>query len=105
MKEKKLNKGQSTFEYICVTMVFAGVGIGTFILANQAAVSNYRGQVATYRATDTLDGQTLNDGVSNEEYDWSSDWSEPQEEFNGAIPNSFVNNPNADTLPVPTVKE
>lgn len=105
MKKKSTRRAQSIFEYICVTMVFAGVGMGTFILANQAAVSNYRGQTATYRDTDTLDGQILDDGVPNEEYIWPSDWNEPQEEFNGATPNSFVNNPNASTLPVPTVEE
>lgn len=99
---KSFKNAQSIFEYICVTMVFAGVGIGGFILANQAAVSNYRGQAATYRAPDTLQGKTLNDGVSNAQYKRSSDWSEPQDEFNGAVPDSFVNNPDANTLPVPT---
>jgi len=98
---KNLKRAQSIFEYICVTAVFAGVGIGGFILANQAATSNYRGQVDSYRALDTVDGKVLDDGVSNEEYKWSNDWSEPQEEFYGKVPNDFVNNPDAKPLPVP----
>lgn len=72
-----------------------------FALFVQRASSNYRGQVPTYRDTSTLDGRILDDGVSNSEYVWSQDWDEPQPEFNGEVPNTFVNNPDAHTLPVP----
>ncbi|MFA5008580.1 MAG: hypothetical protein WC546_05105 [Candidatus Omnitrophota bacterium] len=102
MKKKNFKIAQSILEYICVTMVFAGVGIGGFILANQASVSDYRGQVATYKAPATVQGKILEDGVSNSQYKWSSDWGEPQAAFDGEVPNSLVNNPDAGTLSVPT---
>lgn len=101
MKKKNFKKAQSIIEYICVTAVFAGVSMAGFALFVQRSSSNYRGQIPTYRDTNTLDGQSLNDGVPNSEYVWSQDWSEPQEKFSGETPNSFVNNPNAHTLPVP----
>jgi hypothetical protein len=40
-----LKKSQSIFEYICVTIVFAGAGIAGFIAANQAAIEAYRNRI------------------------------------------------------------
>lgn len=105
MKKKNFKMAQSILEYICVTAVFAGVSMAGFALFVQTAASNYRGQISTYSNTSTLDGQTLNDGVSDSQYTWSSDWYEPQEEFDNQIPDNFVNNPNAPTLPVPELEE
>jgi len=101
MKKKNFKKAQSIIEYICVTAVFAGVSMAGFAMFVYTASSNYRGQIPTYRNTSTLDGQTLNDGIPNSEYVWSKDWNEPQPKLNNEVPNSFVNNPNAHTLPVP----
>ena len=101
MKKINLKMAQSIIEYICVTAVFAGVSMAGFVLLTQTALSNYRGQATNYETTATLDGQTLNDGVSDSDYAWSPDWNEPQADFYGQTPNTFVNNPDANTLPVP----
>ncbi|MCK9574312.1 MAG: hypothetical protein M0R20_08005 [Candidatus Omnitrophica bacterium] len=101
MKKKNLKSAQSIIEYICVTAVFAGVSMAGFALLTQRALSNYRGQATNYETTATLDGQTLDDGVPDSEYKWSPDWDEPQDEFYGQTPSNFVNNPDANNLPVP----
>jgi len=105
MKKNKSKRAQSIIEYICVTAVFAGVSMAGFVVFVQRASSNYRGEIPTYRETETLDGKTLNDGVPNSQYVWSPDWDEPQPEFDGKIPKDFVNNPDAPSLPVPVPEE
>lgn len=102
--KNKPRKAQSIIEYICVTMVFAGVSVGGFILANQAATANYRGQVTTYKEPETLQGKILEDGLTKQQYKWQG-WDEPQENLYGHVPNEFVDNPDAQTLPIPPIPE
>ncbi|MDD4955443.1 MAG: hypothetical protein PHP17_05350 [Candidatus Omnitrophica bacterium] len=105
MENKKFKVAQSIIEYICVTAVFAGVSMAGFALFVQNSALSYRGQVATYRNPATLDGNILNDGVSNSEYAWPTTWDESQSKFNNEVPSSFVNNPDANNLPVPNDPE
>lgn len=105
MKKKNFKIAQSILEYICVTAVFAGVSMAAFVALTQNAMSVYRGDVATYKDDSTLQGNVLKDGVSNSEYTWSNDWYTPQDRFDGQVPDSLVNNPDAEPLPVPTEVE
>jgi len=103
MKKNNLKRSQSIFEYICVTIVFAGVGIAGFVLANQAAASKLRGEATTYKSTETAMGKTLDDGVSKEQYKWPETWGQPQAQANGVIPADLVDksDPSTTVLPVP----
>ena len=105
MKKHNLKKSQSIFEYICVTIVFATVGIAGFILANQAAASRVRGEVSTYKSNSTEMGKTLDDGLTKEEYEWPDTWSQSQAVLGGATPSDVVDGSYTGTLPVPKEEE
>ncbi len=64
---------QSVLEYLGVSAVFAGVGIGTFLAVNQATVFNLRGTEANYESTDTLLGKTI-----DSEAQWPEGLEEPK---------------------------
>lgn len=105
MKKNSFKKSQSIFEYICVTIVFAGVGISGFLLANQAASARLRGEVPTYKTTNTEMGETLNDGVSKEQYKWPETWNQLQAGSGGRVSGEAVDNPDVKSLPVPKEEE
>ena len=67
--KKKL--AQSVLEYLGASAVFAGVGIGTFLIVNQAAVVDIRGTEDNYESNDTLLGKTLEDHDGQQ---WPEGW-------------------------------
>ncbi|MEI8349602.1 MAG: hypothetical protein WCI77_05570 [Candidatus Omnitrophota bacterium] len=92
MKTKKIS-AQSVIEYICVTMVFAAVGIGTFVAANHAAVANLRGHGTNYQSQTNLMGQTTYAGIDKEQYNWPSTWDQAYPGTSSKQVRQFVDNP------------
>jgi len=92
IKIKKI-PAQSVIEYICVTMVFAAVGIGTFMAANRAAVEQLRGHGTNYQSQNNLMGKTIYTGVSKEQYNWPSTWDQTYPGTGNKQVREFVDNP------------
>lgn len=67
-KERNMSrkKGQSILEYILVAVVFATVGVGTFIASGHVLVKEHRGLEDNYHSQDTLIGQVLQDDYSKQ---------------------------------------
>lgn len=105
MKKHTLKRSQSIFEYICVTIVFASVGIAGFVLANQAAASRLRGEASTYKSTETAMGKTLDDGLSKDQYKWPETWGQPQADSTGVVPANLVDKDNPDSTGLVVPKE
>ena len=60
-------RAQSVLEYLGVFVVCSGLGIGTFLAVNHAAVSSIRGTEDNYESTDTLLGKILDDATVEDE--------------------------------------
>jgi len=88
--ENKSKKAQVALEYIAAALVFATVGIASFLAINQAVTLSTMGEASTYHSTDTIVGLGLDDGVDPEQYQYPSDWAEPQPELGGAIPENTI---------------
>ena len=93
----KIIKAQTALEYLGAFTVFAAIGLGTFyginyfLESNQADILAMRGIDGNYQSTDTILGKTLEGGKEttnpyNEVVPWPVDWSEPQEDLDGARP-------------------
>ena len=85
-----IKKAQTALEYIAAAIAFSTVGIASFLAINQAATLAVMGEADTYHSTDTVIGKGLADGVSPEEYEYPSLWSEPQPELGGVKPEDTV---------------
>ncbi|MDD4294765.1 MAG: hypothetical protein PHP69_04570 [Candidatus Omnitrophica bacterium] len=69
---KNFKKSQSVLEYICVALVFATVGVGTFLATVNTAVKVKAGAENAYAEDDTIIAEILDDGLTESEREWSN---------------------------------
>ena len=78
-KTSKSKLSQSIIEYVCVSIVFATVGIGTFMAAHETATNARQGTKQSFNQLDTEMGKILNHenskkGITPDQYVYPSTW-------------------------------
>lgn len=91
----RAKKAQTALEYIAAALVFATVGIASFMAINQTALLSTMGGQDNYWSDDTLLGKTLSDNISQADYEWPEAWDAPpdQEIPEGALSQDLANLP------------
>ncbi|UCC95665.1 MAG: hypothetical protein JSW40_02670 [Candidatus Omnitrophota bacterium] len=103
-RDRNWRFSQSMIEYICVCVVFATVGVITFIAAIRGAALARRGTLATYASPGTLMGKTLADGVAEGDHRLPSTWGDQMDQtdnFDGTVSPDQIANPEGETVGTP----